>query len=47
MPRAHRESYTFGYFLHDDTLETYFGINSINQLKDFTGTTIPQKKTCT
>ena len=43
MQRAHLKSYTFGYFIHDDIVETCFGINSINQSKDFTGTTIPQK----
>ena len=41
--RAHLKSYTFGYFFHDHIVETYFGINSINQSKDFTGTIIPQK----
>ena len=41
--RGHLKSYTFGYFFHDDIVETYFGINSINQSKDFTGTIIPQK----
>ena len=43
MQRAHHRSYTFEYFLHDDIVETYFGINYINQSKDLTGTTIPQK----
>ena len=43
MQRAHLKSCTFGYFLYDDIIETYFGVNSINQSKDFTGTTIPQK----
>ena len=43
MQRAHLVSYTFGYFLHNDIIKTYFGINSINQSKDFTGTTTPQK----
>ena len=43
MQRVHLKSYTFACFLHDDVVETYFGINSINQSKDFTGTTTPQK----
>ena len=43
MQMAHLKSFTFGYFLHDDIVETYFGINSISQSKDFIGTTIPQK----
>ena len=34
-------SFTFGYFLHDDIVETYFVINLMNQSKDFTDTTIP------
>ena len=34
---------TFGYFWHDDIIESYFGINATNQSKDFTGITIPQK----
>ena len=43
MQRAHLKWYTFEYFSHDDIVETYFGINSINQSKDLTGTAIPQK----
>ena len=43
MQRAHLKSCTFGYFLYDDIIETYFGVNSINQSNDITGTTIPQK----
>ena len=43
MQRTHLVSYTFGYFLHNDMVKTYFGINSINQSKDFTGTTTSQK----
>ena len=43
MQRPHLKSYTFGYFLHDDIVQTCFAINSINQSNDFTGTTIPQK----
>ena len=33
----------FGYFWHDDIMESYFSINATNQSKDFTGITIPQK----
>ena len=43
MQRTNLKSYTFGYFLHDDIAEICFGINSMNQSKDFIGATIPQK----
>ena len=44
MQRPHLKSYTFGYILHNDIVQTCFAINSINQSNDFTGTTIPQKR---
>ena len=41
--RANFRAATFGYFWHDDILESYFGVNAKNQSKNFTGITIPQK----
>ena len=35
---------TFGYFWHDDIIESYFSIKAKNQSNDFTGITIPPKK---
>ena len=35
---------TFGYFWHDDIIESYFSINTANQSKNFTGISIPHKK---
>ena len=34
---------TFGYFWHDDIVESYFSINAKNQSKDFTHITNSQK----
>ena len=41
--RTNFRAATFGYFRHDDIIESYFSINAKNQSKDFTGITIPQK----
>ena len=41
--RTNFRAATFGYFWHDDIIESYFSINATNQSKDFTGITFPQK----
>ena len=43
MQRAHLKLYIFGYFLHDDIVVTYFGVNSIKQSEDLASATIPQE----
>ena len=35
--RTNFRAATFGYFCHDDIIESYFSINAKNQSKDFTG----------